>query len=410
MTRGRKAGLPELLAPAGDRERMESAIRFGADAVYFGGKEFGMRAASPNFGPEELASAAAYAHAAGVRVYLTCNNVMRNGDFERLPDFLRSAQEAGVDALIVTDLGVLQLARRVAPKLDLHISTQAGVTSWAAAEAFYRLGAKRVVLARELTLEEIAEIRAKTSPELELEAFVHGAMCVSFSGRCLLSEYLTGRDANRGSCAQPCRWSYALMEQTRPGRYFPVGEDGGGTYILNSRDLCMVGHLPELVKAGVSSLKIEGRAKSAYYTAVATNAYRCALNFHAEHPGDSLPAWIPAELETISHREYCTGFYLGNSPGQVYENGGYVRGWEVIAVCVGRKGGFSVLSQRNRFFRGDEADVLEPGAQPYPVVLDKLFDADGTPLECANHAEMTVLLQTERPIAEGAIVRKKLKG
>lgn len=410
MTRARKSGVPELLAPAGDRERLEAAIRFGADAVYLGGREFGMRASSPNFGPEELASAAEYAHGAGARVYLTCNNVMRNGDFDRLPEFLRTARDAGVDALIVTDFGVLDLARRIAPELEIHISTQAGVTSWATADAFYRLGAKRVVLARELTLEEIAEIRAKTPPELELEAFVHGAMCVSFSGRCLLSEYFTGRDANRGSCAQPCRWRYALTEETRPGRRLPVAEDGKGTYILNSRDLCMIDHIPELARAGVSSLKIEGRAKSAYYTAVTANAYRHVIDAYAEHPGEPLPAWIPAELEKISHREYCAGFYFGSTPGQVYESGGYLRGWEVIAVASGKRNGFTVLSQRNRFFRGDEAEVLEPGAPPYRLTLDSLYDGDGNPLECANHAEMAVLLRTERPIAEGAILRKKTDG
>jgi putative protease len=313
--RALKNGMPELLAPAGGRERLEAAVRFGADAVYLAGKEFGMRAASPNFGPEELASAVEYAHDAGVRVYLTCNNVMRNDDFGRLPDFLRMARDAGVDALIVTDLGVLDLVRKVAPKMEIHISTQAGVTSWASANAFYRLGAKRVVLARELTLEEIAEIRAKTPADLELEAFVHGAMCVSFSGRCLLSEYFTGRDANRGDCAQPCRWKYALMEQTRPGRYLPVAEDGDGSYFLNSRDLCMIGHIPELVRAGVSSLKIEGRAKSAYYAAVTTNAYRCALDEYAEHPETPLPGWIAEELNKISHREYSTGFLLRRYAG-----------------------------------------------------------------------------------------------
>ncbi len=409
MTGRRKAGLPELLAPAGDRGRLEAAVRFGADAVYLGGREFGMRAASPNFGPEELASAVEYAHGAGVSVYLTCNNVMRNGDFDRLPGFLRAAGDAGVDALIVTDLGVLELARRVVPNMEIHISTQAGVASWAAANACYNLGAKRVVLARELTLEEIAEIRAKTPPALELETFVHGAMCVSFSGRCLLSEYFTGRDANRGDCAQPCRWKYALMEETRPGRFLPVAEDGG-TYILNSRDLCMVRHIPELVRAGVSSLKIEGRAKSAYYASVTANAYRRALDAYAEHPGEPLPAWIPEELEKISHREYCTGFYFGGTPGQVYENGGYVRGWEVVAVCEGMRNGFAVLSQRNRFFRGDTAEVLEPGETPYLLPLDELTGADGEPLECANHAEMTVLVRTEWPVAAGAILRKKITG
>ncbi len=401
--------LPELLSPAGDRERLQAAVRFGANAVYLAGREFGMRAASPNFDPQGLADAVRYAHAAGVKIYLTCNTVVHNGECGRLPDFLRGAEAAGVDALIVTDLGVLEFARRYAPGVEIHISTQAGVTNWAAAEAFYRLGARRVVLARELTLAEIAEIRAKTPKELELEVFVHGAMCVSFSGRCLLSDYFTGRDANRGDCAQPCRWKYALMEETRPGRYLPVAEDGDGSYILNSRDLCMIEHIPELVRAGAASLKIEGRAKSAYYTAVVTNAYRRALDEYAKDPRGKLPDWIRRETETVSHREYGTGFYFGHEPGQVYETGGYVRGWEVIAVCKGMSGGSAVLSQRNRFFSGDAAEVLEPGNRPYTLTLDGIEDADGNPLENANHAQMTVRLPVERPIPEGAIFRRKIE-
>lgn len=403
-------GMPELLAPAGDFERLKAAIQFGADAVYLAGKEFGMRAASPNFGPEELAAAVEYAHGKNIRVYLTCNNVMSNADLSVLPDFLHAARDAGVDALILTDLGVLDLARRITPNLEIHISTQAGVMSWAAAEAFYQLGAKRVVLARELKLEEIAEIRAKAPKDLELEAFVHGSMCVSFSGRCLLSEYFTGRSANRGDCAQPCRWNYALMEQTRPGVYLPFEEDGRGSYILNSRDLCMIESIPELMHAGIDSLKIEGRAKSAYYAAVTTNAYRCALDWHDRNPGEKLPAWIPEELNKISHREYSSGFFLGGKPGQIYENGGYVRGWEIIAVCKGMRDDYAVLSQRNRFFRGELAEVLEPGIPPFAVSLTEIFEADGTPLECANHAEMCVLLRTERKISIGAIFRKKING
>ncbi|QAT49574.1 U32 family peptidase [Caproiciproducens sp. NJN-50] len=403
-----KTGSPELLAPAGDRERLEAAVRFGADAVYLAGKEFGMRTASPNFGEDELASAVLYAHGAGVKVYLTCNAIAHNDELKRLPDFFRMAVEAGVDALILTDLGVLRLARRCAPDLPVHISTQAGVVNREAANAFYELGAKRIVLARELSLPEIAEIRANTPKNLELEAFVHGSMCVSFSGRCLLSSYLTGRDANRGDCAQPCRWKYALTEEKRPGQYFPISEDGDGTYLLNSRDMNMLEHLPELSDAGVGSFKIEGRAKSAYYAAVVTNAYRHAIDFFEQHSGDQLPAWIPQELEKVSHRAYSTGFYLGGEPGQVLENGGYVRSYEEIAVCTGRTGTRAVLSQRNRFFRGDEADVLEPGAEPYSLRMDRIFDETGEPLETVNHAAMTVLLETVREIPPGSIFRRKI--
>lgn len=399
---------PELLAPAGDMERLSAALSFGADAVYLAGKEFGMRSAPKNFGREELSQAVGLCHDRNAKLYLTCNTVPRNGELSRLPDFLEFAQEAGVDAFILTDLGVFDMAKRYAPKVERHISTQAGVSNWAAARVFYEMGASRVVLARELSLEEIAEIRAKTPPELELEAFCHGAMCMSFSGRCLLSNYLTGRDANRGDCAQPCRWKYALVEEKRPGQYMPVAETEEGSYILNSRDMCMIGHIPEMLQAGITSLKIEGRAKSAYYVSVATNAYRAALDFHLKHPGEPLPAWIPEELEKISHREYSTGFYMGVEPGQETKSGGYVRSYEVVAVCEGRReDGMTVLSQRNRFFRGETADVLEPGREPYTVALDRIFDEEGNPIEAAPHATMRVLLDTDTPIAPGALLRAK---
>lgn len=400
---------PELLAPAGDRERLEAAILFGADAVYLAGKEFGMRTASPNFGGEELISAVEFTHRFGVKVYLTCNTIAHNEELERLPEFFRQAAKARVDALILADFGVLRLAKRCAPDLPVHISTQAGVVNYESANAFYDLGAERVVLARELSLPEIAEIREKTPEDLELEAFVHGSMCVSFSGRCLLSSYLTGRDANRGDCAQPCRWNYALSEEKRPGQYFPITEDDGGTYILNSKDMNMIEHIPALVRAGVSSLKIEGRAKSAYYASVVTNAYRHAIDRCFDFPGQTLPAWIPQELEKVSHRAYSTGFYFGDEPGQVVENGGYVRSYEVIAVCTGHDGSRTVLSQRNRFFCGDTADVLEPGAEPYLLSLDRMFDEHGEPLQTANHAAMTVLLETDREIPVGSIFRRKIK-
>ncbi|WP_195985045.1 U32 family peptidase [Clostridium sp. D33t1_170424_F3] len=401
------ADRPELLAPAGDKERLQAALDFGADAVYLAGEEFGMRTAPANFSREELEDAVKLAHSRGVRVYLTCNTVPRNEEIDRLPDYLEFIQAAGIDALIATDLGVMELAKKYAPKVELHVSTQAGVVNHAAANAFYQLGAKRVVLAREMRLDEIAELRAKTPKDLEIEAFVHGAMCMSFSGRCLLSNYMAGRDANRGDCAQPCRWKYALVEEKRPGQYMPIFEDQEGSYILNSRDMCMIHYIPELLQAGVTSLKIEGRAKSAYYVSVVTNAYRRALDEVLAHPGCPLPDWIPQELEKISHREYSTGFYLGGEPGQETKSGGYVRSYEVIAICEEYKDGVAVLSQRNRFFRGDTADVLEVGEEPFLLRMDELFDAEGEPIESAPHATMTVLLKTERPLKKGAILRKK---
>ena len=398
---------PELLAPAGDMECLRAALDFGADAVYLAGQMFGMRTAPSNFTREELQTAVALAHARGVRVYITCNTVPRNKEIDLLPDYLAFLQEAGVDALIVTDLGVIDLAKRYAPKVELHVSTQAGITNYAAANAFYQLGAKRVVLARETTMEEIAEIRAKTPKDLEIEAFVHGAMCMSFSGRCLLSNYMAGRDANRGACAQPCRWKYALVEEKRPGQYMPIYQEGEGSYILNSKDMCMVRHLPELLRAGVTSLKIEGRAKSSYYVAVTTNAYRWALDELEQHPDTPVSPWIVEELDKISHRPYSTGFYLGGEPGQETVQGGYVRNYEVIAVCEDYHDGIAILSQRNRFFRGETADVLEVGEQPFDLPLDELFDQDGQPIESAPHATMTVLLKTERPLKRGAILRHR---
>lgn len=398
---------PELLAPAGDMECLCAALDFGADAVYLAGQMFGMRTAPSNFTREELQTAVALAHARGVRVYVTCNTVPRNKEIDLLPDYLAFLQEAGVDALIVTDLGVIDLAKRYAPKVELHVSTQAGITNYAAANAFYQLGAKRVVLARETTMEEIAEIRAKTPKDLEIEAFVHGAMCMSFSGRCLLSNYMAGRDANRGACAQPCRWKYALVEEKRPGQYMPIYQEGEGSYILNSKDMCMVRHLPELLRAGVTSLKIEGRAKSSYYVAVTTNAYRWALDELEQHPDTPVSPWIVEELDKISHRPYSTGFYLGGEPGQETVQGGYVRNYEVIAVCEDYHDGIAILSQRNRFFRRETADVLEVGEQPFDLPLDELFDQDGQPIESAPHATMTVLLKTERPLKRGAILRHR---
>ena len=398
---------PELLAPAGDMECLRAALDFGADAVYLAGQMFGMRTAPSNFTREELQTAVALAHVRGVRVYITCNTVPRNKEIDLLPDYLAFLQAAGVDALIVTDLGVIDLAKRYAPKVELHVSTQAGITNYAAANAFYQLGAKRVVLARETTMEEIAEIRAKTPKDLEIEAFVHGAMCMSFSGRCLLSNYMAGRDANRGACAQPCRWKYALVEEKRPGQYMPIYQEGEGSYILNSKDMCMVRHLPELLRAGVTSLKIEGRAKSSYYVAVTTNAYRWALDELEQHPDSPVSPWIVEELDKISHRPYSTGFYLGGEPGQETVQGGYVRNYEVIAVCEDYHDGIAILSQRNRFFRGETADVLEVGEQPFDLPLDELFDQDGQPIESAPHATMTVLLKTERPLKRGAILRHR---
>ena len=407
-----KKRFPELLSPAGDMERFYKAISFGADAVYLGGSAFGMRAAPDNFTFDEMKRAVAFAHENGASVYLTCNTVPMNAEMKLLPDFLMQAADCGVDALIVTDIGVMTLAKKYAPQIDIHISTQAGVTNYLSALAWYELGAKRVVTAREISLEDIAEIRAKTPGELEIECFVHGAMCVSFSGRCLLSNYLTGRDANRGDCAQPCRWEYYLSEKTREGQYFPISEDKNGTYIMNSRDMCMISHIPDLVKAGISSFKIEGRAKSAYYTAVVTNAYRQAIDGYLNDPSDSYvpEEWILQEMNKVSSREYCTGFYYGRPTenAEIFYEGGYSRSWTFIAEALDYRDGRVYLRQRNRFFEGDALEVLVRGARPYTVTVEDLRDAEGNCIENAPHAMMLCSFKCDKPILKDALLRKAL--
>lgn len=401
----------ELLSPAGDMERLELAIKFGADAVYVGGTQFGMRSNPSNFDPAQLQAACKLVHAAGKKLYLTCNTLPRSYELDALPDFLRSARAAGVDAFIIADMGVLAIAKQAAPEVEVHISTQAGIVNYAAANAFYQMGAKRIVTARELSLDEIKMIRDHTPPELEIEAFVHGAMCMSFSGRCILSDYMVGRDANRGDCAQPCRWKYHLMEETRPGQYFPINQEENGTYIFNSKDLCMIEHIPELVAAGVDSFKIEGRAKSAYYTAVVTHAYRQAMDAYFAHPSPDfrVPDWVLAEMEKMSHRVYTTGFNFGPlQNGQELNTGGYVRNWDVCALYRDQQGNRLIVDQRNRFFEGDVLEVLEPGQKPYTLtVRDLVREADGTRTEAANKATEVYSFAVDRQVSPDAILRRK---
>lgn len=401
----------ELLSPAGDLERLELAVKFGADAVYVGGTQFGMRSNPSNFDPAQLQAACKLVHAAGKKLYLTCNTLPRSYELDALPDFLRSARAAGVDAFIIADMGVLAIAKQAAPEVEVHISTQAGIVNYAAANAFYQMGAKRIVTARELSLDEIKMIRDHTPPELEIEAFVHGAMCMSFSGRCILSDYMVGRDANRGDCAQPCRWKYHLMEETRPGQYFPINQEENGTYIFNSKDLCMIEHIPELVAAGVDSFKIEGRAKSAYYTAVVTHAYRQALDAYYAHPSPDfrVPDWVLAEMEKMSHRVYTTGFNFGPlQNGQELNTGGYVRNWDVCALYRDQQGNRLIVDQRNRFFEGDILEVLEPGQKPYTLtVRDLVREADGTRTEAANKATEVYSFAVDRSVSPDAILRRK---
>lgn len=353
----------ELLSPAGDFEKLENAVEFGADAVYLSGKMFGMRASSASFSDELLEKAVKYVHSRGRKIYITCNTLPHEDDIQKLPPYLEYLQQLGVDALIIADLGVLRMAGRYAPDVAKHVSTQLGVINSETALFLEDLGADTVVLARECSMDDIAKIRSRTN--VRLEAFVHGAMCVSFSGRCLLSNYLTGRDSNDGKCAQPCRWSYHLMEESRPGEYFEITEDKG-TFILNSRDMCMIEHLEELCEAGVSSFKIEGRMKSAYYTAVVTNAYRNVIDSGFE------PIWL-SECEMVSHRPYSTGFYYGY-PGQHYGTSSYTQGAEIVAV-VTEDG----LSLRNKFFKGEHLQELSPGGRP--VDFDSPIDSGNRPMD-----------------------------
>ena len=403
---------PEILAPAGDFLKMKYAIAYGADAVYLAGPAFGMRAAAANFAYDELKTGIAYAHARGVKCYITVNIMPSNADLAVLPDYLAHLQDCGADALIVADVGVVRLAKRYAPRVPLHISTQTSILNYEAANFWHELGAERVVLARELSLAEIAELRAHTPKELEIEAFVHGAMCISYSGRCLISQYLTGRDANRGACAQPCRWKYALMEEKREGEYFPVFEDDRGTYLYNSKDLCMLDYIPQLVEAGIDSFKIEGRNKTAYYTAGITSAYRRAVDAYAASPeGFVLPADIREEIGKISHRNYYTGFYFGSEEnGQYYEDSQYIRDWEVVGLYQhDAADGRPLFNLKNRFYPGDELELLRPGQPPYAFTAARVTDEEGTALEVAHHPEMLFSVELPFPVEEFSILRREKK-
>ena len=396
----------ELLSPAGDMERLKMAVHYGADAVYLAGTDFGMRSFAGNFTPEELPKAVEFAHSHGVLVNVTVNTMPRNDEVVNLPAYLEQLQDAGVDALILADLGAFTLAGKYAPKCARHISTQQSIANYECAQAWFDLGAKRVVLARELSLEEIRTIREKVSPELEIETFGHGAMCVSYSGRCLLSNYMTGRDSNRGACAQPCRYQYALMEEKRPGEYFPVFEDEKGTYILNSRDMCMIDHIQDLMDAGVDCLKIEGRAKSAYYAAIVTGAYRHVIDDVAA--GREVdPVWRD-EVEHVSHRIYSTGFYYG-FPGQYTENSRYIREWQICAMVEScDENGLAVCSLRNKFQKGDELELVGPDFRPLSFTADAMADMDGTVLEEPRTPQMQFTMQLPTKVPPLSIIRRSV--
>lgn len=401
----------ELLAPAGNLEKLKTAIYYGADAVYVGGEEFSLRTAADNFTMDELKEGIDFAHKHGVKIYLALNCFPHNRDIEKLRDYISKIAKTDIDAVIVSDLGAFVLVSEIAPRMEIHISTQANTVNHLTAASWYKMGAKRVVLARELTFEEIKEIRDKTAVGLELEMFAHGAMCMSYSGRCLLSNYLVGRDSNSGDCAQPCRWNYSLMEQQRPGEYMPIEENSRGSFIFNSKDLCLIKRIPELVSAGVASLKIEGRVKSEYYVASVVKVYREAIDAYYRDPENYHfnPSWM-TELEKVSHRPYWEGFCFGGDLGQNYATSNYIREYDVIGTLKSydERTGIAEITQRNRFFRGDEIEVISPFVDGFfSFNADFMQDEKGYDINAAPHAEMTVRLMPGRKILPNSILRKK---
>ena len=400
---------PELLAPAGNMEKLRMALLYGADAVYLGGKMFGLRAFASNFSTDEMKEAVAFAHSLHKKVYVTVNIFAHNEDISALPEYLRSLQETGADALLISDLGVWSVARETVPAMPLHVSTQANTTNWAAVKAWENLGASRVVLARELSFAEMKEIRSKT--EVELEAFVHGAMCISYSGRCWLSSYLTGRDGNRGACAQVCRWEFSLTEANRPGQRFDVAGDERGTYIMNSKDLCLLPYLPRLMEAGICSFKIEGRMKSAHYAASVASVYRRAIDACWADPEHYTvqPEWLE-ELEKVSHRSYTAGFALGkpDAAAQQYETSAYLQTHEFTGLVRNWHNGRLTVEQRNNMKAGEALEVFCPDGSLQTLTLQEMRNADGEEITVAPHAQMLFTCKAETEIPDNAILRRRI--
>lgn len=401
---------PELLAPGGSLEKLKTAIMYGADAVYVGGEAFSLRTAAENFSTDELKEGLDFAHNRGKKVYLTANILPHNKDLEAFSEYIDEISPLGFDGILVSDPGMLDIVRSKAPELPIHISTQANNINYGSALFWKNAGASRVVLARELSLEEISQIHEKTDG-LELEAFVHGAMCISYSGRCLLSNYMTGRDSNQGSCAHPCRWNYTLMEQTRPGEFFDIYENERGSFIFNSKDLCMIAHIPELVKSGITSFKIEGRVKTEFYVATVVGAYRREIDKYFENPeGYTFDGTELQELLKVSHRPYSTGFFKGkpDSSGQVYTSSSYIRHYDLIGIVTDydEETGIMTVSQRNRFFTGEELEIITPGKPCFTQVAGEMRNADGEIINVAPHAAMTVTMKADRPVVKGSMLRR----
>lgn len=391
----------ELLAPAGNLEKLKTAIIYGADAVYMGGEAFSLRAMADNFDRDKMIEGLKFAHDRGKKVYITVNIFAHNSDLGAMPEYIKGLDELGVDAVIVSDMGVFSIVKEVAPDLEVHISTQANSTNYKTAEMWYKLGAKRIVLARELSFKEVKEIREKAPKDMEIEAFVHGSMCMAYSGRCLLSNFMTGRDANRGACSHACRYKYSLVEEKRPGQYYEVEEDERGTYIMNSQDLCMIEHIPEIIESGITSLKIEGRMKSSYYVASVIKAYRQAIDEYLNDKENYKfnPRWLE-ELARSSHREFSTGFYYGKPDKQIIDTASYIRSHDIVGLVVDydEKSGTAVIEQRNRVFKGEEVEVLSPKEDNFKLVLDHIWNEEGEEIDVAPHPQMIYKIKTDRQL------------
>lgn len=404
----------ELLAPAGDLEKLKIAVDYGADAVYFGGPMFGLRAGAGNLNHRQMEEGLAYAHERGAKAYMTVNIFAHNEDIRLLPDYLESLKDLPIDAFLVSDPGVFAVFQQVLPEAEIHLSTQANTTNYMTAAFWYQQGVRRIVAAREMSFEELREFRSNIPEDMEIEAFVHGAMCISYSGRCLLSNFMTGRDSNKGACAHPCRWNYALMEEQRPGEYFPVEEDERGTYVFNSKDLCMIQYIPEMVESGISSAKIEGRMKTIFYVATVVRVYREAIDAYYADPEhyQFKKEWLE-ELEKVSNRHFTTGFFLGKTDetSQNYQSSAYIRNYDFIGIVrsYDEAAGFAVVEQRNNFKKGQEIEIFGPGSAGFSTqIVEEMYDAvSGEPLEVAPHAQQLVKLKLDHPAGEKYMLRRK---
>lgn len=403
---------PELLAPAGDLEKLKIAVLYGADAVYFGGETFSLRAGAGNFTYEEMKEGIEFAHAHGAKCHLTVNIFAHNEDIEPFINYLKKVKDLGIDAFIASDPGVIDMIQEIIPDAEIHLSTQANMTNYRTANFWYKRGLRRLVTARELTIDEIIELKSNIPEDMELESFIHGAMCISYSGRCLLSNFMIERDANRGACAHPCRWKYTLMEEQRPGQYYPIEEDDRGTYILNSKDLCLIEHLPELIEAGISSFKIEGRMKSVFYVATVVSAYRKAIDAYCENPeGYQFKEEWMTELCKVSHREFTTGFYFHKPTNndQNYRTSAYTRDYSFVGMIkdYDPETGFAVVEQRNKMVIGDKIEVFGPGADFFEQELKEMYDEEGNAVDSAPHPQQILKIKMDKPVKPFFMIRKE---